>query len=48
MYNQGGYANIILGAMDTHWQQSKVCDIRKTLLGLWMLIGNGATPWEHS
>jgi hypothetical protein len=37
-----GYADNFIVAMDAHWQQSKVCDVRVTLSGLWTLVGSGA------
>jgi hypothetical protein len=39
-----GHADISLRAMDARWQWSKVCDVVVTPLGLWMLMGSGATP----
>jgi hypothetical protein len=38
-----GMKNISVGATDTHWQWSKVCDIKVTPLGIWTFIGTEET-----
>jgi hypothetical protein len=46
MQSRRGYANNSVRAMDSHWQQSKVYDVRMTSSGLWTLAVSGKTPQQ--